>query len=124
MKKDQIMKINIEGKEYEIDINRAKELGLCKETHKKITDFSAGDVFESKSGTRILIIETSYSNTKYNIAGRNGLYLYSNFNETPFNREQMLEYLNGEQMLEYLNDDRKYKFIKNINSDIDALINS
>jgi len=112
MKKDQI-KINIEGTEYEIDINRAKELGLCKETHKKITDFSAGDVFESRNGSRILIIETSYSNTKYNIAGRNGLYLYSDFEETPFNREQMLEYLNS---------DRKYKFIKNINSDIDNLI--
>lgn len=107
------MKIEIEGKEYEIDFNRAKELGLCKEIHEKITDFSAGDVFESKNGTRILIIQTSYSNTKYNIAGRNGLYLYSDFNSQPFSRVEMFEYLNS---------DLKYKFIKNINNDIDTLI--
>jgi hypothetical protein len=108
------MKIEIEGKEYEIDISRAKKLGICKETHKKITDFSVGDVFESEDCLRILIVQSVYSKTKYNIAGRNGLYLYSDFGETPFNQEQMLEYLNNHQ---------KYKFIKNINSDIETLIN-
>jgi len=108
------MKIEIEGKEYEIDINRAKELGICKETPKKITDFSVGDVFESKDYLRILIVHSSYSKTKYNIAGLNGLRLYSDFGENPIGTEQMLEYLNNHQT---------YKFIKNINSDIDSLIN-
>lgn len=104
------MKIEIEGKEYEIDISRAKELGICKET--KITDFSVADVFENKNGSRILIVQSSYSFAKYNIAGLSGLYLFSNFDE-PLSREQMLLFLNN----------REYKFIKNINSDIETLIN-
>jgi hypothetical protein len=107
------MKIEIEGKEYEIDINRAKELGLCKETPKKITDFSVGDVFESKQGSRIIIIQCLYSYSyKYNIAGNYGLYLYSDFGKNPLNQEQMLDFLNKHE----------YKFIKNINSDIETLI--
>jgi hypothetical protein len=106
------MKIEIEGKEYEIDINRAKELGLCKEI--KITDFSVGDVFETKCGSRVLIIRSTYNpyGYKYNIAGNDGLYLYSDFGENPLGREQMLDFLNKHE----------YKFIKNINSDIETLI--
>lgn len=108
------MKIEIEGKEYEIDINRAKELGLCKETHKKITDFSVGDVFESKHDLRIIIIHSTYNpyGHKYNIAGNIGLGLYSDFGENPLGQEQMLDFLNS----------KEYKFIKNITVDIDTLI--
>jgi hypothetical protein len=111
------MKITLENKEYEIDIERAKQLGLCKEVRKEITDINAGDVFEAPWGERVLIVEAvygskSFGTKRYNIAGLDGLELFSDLNSEPLNHEEMMAWLN----------EGKYTFIANINLDVKELI--
>ena len=110
------MKITIENQDYEIDIKRAKELGLCKEVRKEITDINAGDVFEAPWGERVLIVEAvyggkSFGTKRYNIAGH-GLELFSYFGSKPHDYKETMEWLNK----------YKYTFIANINLDVKELI--
>jgi hypothetical protein len=111
------MKITIEEKGYEIDIQRAKELGLCKEVRKEIIDINAGDVFEAPWGERVLIVEVkrgfkSSGSKFYNIAGFDGLEFFSYFGSKPHDYKEMMEWLNK----------YKYTFIANINLDVKELI--
>lgn len=111
------MKITLENQEYEIDIQRAKELGLCKEVAKEITDFNVGDVFECQNGERVLIVQSEHGNksehgARYNIAGLNGLKVFSDFGSSLLNHQQMLKWLR----------DNEYSFVANINDDIEELI--
>lgn len=103
------MKITIEEKEFEIDVERAKELSICKEV-KKIKEIKAGDVFES-DGSRVMIIQPLYGIGKFNIVGINGLKPYSDFEDLQ-TQEEMIELFNSEG----------YTFIANINYDIAELI--
>jgi len=103
------MKIEIEGKEYEIDVERAKELGICKEVQ-KIKDIKAGDVFEDCE-LRVMLIQPIYGFGEFNIAGLNGLLPYRDFNAL-LSREDMIEFLN----------EGGFKFIANINDQINELI--
>lgn len=105
------MKFEHEGKEYEIDLTKAKELGLCKEILKEIKNVQAGDVFKNAFGTKILIVEAIYKNTSYNIAGLCGLRLFSDFRVSPKSKSELLEWLNH----------KKYVFVKNINDEIDDI---
>jgi hypothetical protein len=105
------MKIEFEDNEYEIDVERAIELGICKKARKEITEFRVGDVFENSFDCRLLIVEHMQGGVKYNIAGLNGLILYSDFDE-PLTHSEMLEFLN----------DGEYKFVANINDKIAAMI--
>ena len=108
------MVIKIEGKEFEIDIERAKGLGICKEV-KKVKDIKAGDVFEQFSGflfrQRVMLIQPIYGFGEFNIVGLNGLLPYSDFNAL-MSREDMIEFLN----------EGGFKFIANINDQINELI--
>lgn len=104
------MKIEFENNEYEIDVKRAIELGICKKARKEITEFRVGDVFDC-FGARVLIVEHMHGGDQYNIAGLNGLKLYSDFDE-PLTYSEMLEFLN----------EADYKFVANINDKIAELI--
>lgn len=111
------MKITIEGTSYEIDIQKAKQLGVCKEINAPITNFQVGDVFERASRFRVLIIQGAYNGVDeekgFNIAGRDGLEPYSDFSNTgTVSKQEILEYLNA----------RAYKFVKNINESVKSLI--
>lgn len=117
------MKITLENQEYEIDIERAKQLGLCKEARKQITSFKVGDVFHAPSHSRIVItaVNWCYSgerniNQQYNIVGSYGLNLFSNFGS---DFEKLPTY---EGMLEYLNS-QQFVLIGNINDKVHAAIN-
>ena len=103
------MKIEFENNEYEIDVERAIELGICKKVQ-NVLSFRVGDVFEARGG-RVLIVEHMYGSDQYNIAGLDGLKLYSDFDE-PLTSSEMLEYLN----------ESDYKFVANINDKIAELI--
>jgi hypothetical protein len=105
------MKIEFENNQYEIDVKRAIELGICKKVRKEITDFNVGDVFEGKSGVRVLIIQSKFFSDAYNIAGICGVSLFSNFAE-PLSAKQMFDYLN----------ENGYEFVDNINEQIHDLI--
>jgi hypothetical protein len=111
------MKITIENQDYEIDIKRAKELGLCKEVRKEITDINAGDVFEAPCGERVLIVEAKYGSKSsgsklYNIAGLDGLELFSDFGSKPHYYKETMKWLNRGE----------WTFIANINLDVKELI--
>jgi len=107
--------VTINGQDFTIDLDKAKQLGLLQE-RQLITDLASGDVFESEGGVvRIMIIDAFYDDSdninRFQIAGLNGLQPYSDFEEL----------LDMGDMLDWLND-RKYKFVKNINDKINALI--
>jgi hypothetical protein len=88
----------------------AKEIGICKEVQ-KIKDIKAGDVFDTRFGGRIMLIQPIYGFGEFNIAGLNGLLPYRDFNAL-LSREDMIEFLN----------EGGFKFIANINDQINDLI--
>jgi hypothetical protein len=116
--------LTLDNKEYKVDINKLIELGLIQNTNdsedldSKIEWFEAGDVFRAEF-TSVIIMETSHDASfygkekRYQIAGLNGLKVYSDFPE-PVGFGTILSFLN----------DGDYKFVKNINEDVDKLINS
>jgi hypothetical protein len=112
------MKITIEGTNYEINIEKAKQLGLCTEIRQPIKGFQVGDVFslnEEGSSLRVLIVQSTYGGKKkptYNIAGINGVYLYSDFRDRAVSQTEILKFLN----------ERNFKFLKNINNEIASLV--
>lgn len=121
-------KVIIDGKKYEIDLDQAQKLGLCKPVRQPITRIEAGDIFDSPFSSRILIIQSGYcsngNDAKFSMAGLNGLRPFSDMpkhksrrdyadSETIlFSRAQMIEHLNGLEV----------SFVTNINSEIDKLI--
>jgi hypothetical protein len=106
------MKIEFENKQYEIDVQRAIELGICKKARQEITDFNVGDVFEGANGIRLLIIQPLHWVDGYNIAGLHGVSPYSDFMKPRTHQE----------MINYLNEDEHYVFVANINDQINDLI--
>jgi hypothetical protein len=115
------IKITIEGKEYNIDIEKAKELGVLKvpKVDTTIKSFEVGDVFSSGFDA-ILIVQNGRplisAEQRYNIAGLDGLFLYSDFGSEGVSKEEMLAYLNKGD------DGFGYKFVKNVNSEIETLL--
>ena len=103
------MKMTIEGKEFEIDVERAIELGICKRID-QIEEIEAGDVFEC-SLNRVMIIRPYYGVEEFNIAGIHGAMPFSDFNYA----------MSLGEMIDYLNEN-DYKFVANINDQIDELI--
>ena len=116
--KNKTSKVTIDGKTYNIDLQRAKKLGIIS-PHNEITDFEVGDLFRSENGkVRIIVVETSWNSNRYNIIGCGGFQHYSDFGEEGLSREDMLAYLNGEGD----EDNTKYVFIANLNDEMGELI--
>lgn len=109
--------IQIDGQDFIIDIDRAKELGVVKEN--TIKSFKVGDVFKLASGTRVIIVQNGYGNDRnqrYNIAGNlNTLDLFSDIGEKGFNKREMLQFLNKPNSWQ---PNERTKFIKNVNEDL------
>lgn len=107
--------VNIEGKEFIIDLEKAKSLGVLKED-KIIKDFNVGDMYSITNGYEaIIIVETGWNSCLYNIIGLcDDLSYYSDFGKEGISKEKMLEYLQ-------MNYTTKH-FVKNINSDFKKLV--
>lgn len=101
--------MTIEGKEFEIDVDRAIELGICKLID-QIEEIEAGDVFEC-AHNRVMIIQSLYEVEEYNIAGLYGAKPFNDFKNAQ-SRDEMINYL-----IEH-----NFKFIANINDQIEELI--
>lgn len=117
--------LTLGNKEYKVDLNKLIQLGLIEEnvetleeqepTPHKIETFEVGDVFTSDYVT-VLITQCShldYASGSYQIAGLDGLEVYSDFNK-PIDYSTMLSFLN----------DGDYVFVKNINEGIKKLLNN
>ena len=116
------MKVTIEGKEYEIDIEKAKELGVIKEDN-SIKDFKVGDVFRLHyGGNFIVIIETGYHSfgkERYSFTGLdNVISNYSSFGPEGGTKEDVLKQLNKWKARDAI------VFLKNINEDFKKLLKS
>lgn len=119
------MKIEIDGNKFEIDIERAKELGICYPIG--ITKIKAGDVFERRNVSpeggkfnslrddvqRIMIIQTTHFSKRYTIAGYDGLVPFSDYDRS--------HGLTEEKMIIELNKNN-YEFVANINEEIEDLL--
>jgi hypothetical protein len=117
--------LTLNNKEYKVDVTKLIELGVIEdpdfhnsqEIASKIEWFEVGDVFKMNSGfVNVLIIEAAISasrENKYQIAGLDGLKVYSDF-DRPVDFDTILRFLN----------DGGYEFVKNINKDVASLINS
>jgi len=112
------IKVTIEGKDFTINLEKAKSLGLLEEDT-TIKEFFVGDVFSSGFNP-ILIVQNGWPDTskdpRYNIAGLDGLFLYSDIGSEGASKEEMLKYLNKGD------DGFGYKFVKNVNSEIETLL--
>jgi hypothetical protein len=114
------MKITIEGKEYLIDIDKAKSLGVLKEDT-TIKSFKLGDAFKLDNGNIVVIIETGYDNyrRRYSFTGLcSELQNYSTFGSEGGTEEEVLKQLNKWKIHSGL------VFVKNINEDIAELFKS
>jgi hypothetical protein len=98
------MKITIEGKEFEIDLERAKSLGLCKEVRKPLTEVISGGVYSTlkDNQSNVLVIQTNYTykgERLYQIYGdvlgreRGTLTPFSNCSN-PVDKNELLNFLN------------------------------
>ena len=107
-------KIEIEGKEYSIDIEKAKSMGLLIEQKTRIEDFDVGDLFRLPSDTNIIIVTNGYNfDQMFNIIGlRDGFKMYSDFGRDGLSYDDMLEWLNK----------REAVFVKNLNKDLNKII--
>jgi len=115
------MRITIEDKEYLIDIEKAKELGVLKEDN-SIKSFKVGDAFRFKHGNIIVIIETGFNSPDRRRYSFSGLYdsigNYSTFGSEGGTKEEVLKQLNKWK------DSERIVFVKNINEDFAKLIKS
>ena len=104
-------KVTIEGEDFYIDIDQAQKLGLLKQ-EPFIKDFNVGDLFVTKNGGAIIIVSCGYNSNKYSIAGLFGLTVFSNFGSDGGTKKQILEHLKLVHA----------KFVRNINSDVESLV--
>lgn len=117
--------LTLNNKEYKVNLNKLMQLGVIEDLDtsteedldNKIEWFEVGDVFRSDiEYVSLLILEANYpyedEERLYQIAGLDGLQIYSDFSK-PVGFNAILEFLN----------DGEYKFVKNINADVAKLIN-
>lgn len=115
--------LTLNNKEYKVDLNKLIQLGVVEDLDASTEEdldntiefFEVGDVFRNEYVT-VLILETisPYGDEEclYQLAGLNGLRVYSDF-QSPVGFNTVLEFLN----------DGEYEFVKNINADVAKLIN-
>jgi len=117
------MKIEIEGKKYVIDTEKALSLGVLKED-KVITSFEVGDLYIiDPHDTPVVIVEHGYKYSSTDLKEPK-LYNIIGFNYTLQNYSDFRKGATEEQMIEFLNRQITFgaKFIKNINQDFHALV--
>ncbi len=115
------MKITIENKEFELDVDKALENGVLKSSRVPIVKITPGDVFKTPDGAfaPIILVKPIWSSTfdgidkTYSFVGLDGrLEAYSNHQKL----------MTKEECIAELNRD-KYEFHCNVNKTIEALIN-
>jgi hypothetical protein len=117
------LNITIQGTEYIFDIEKAKSLGVLREDT-TIKTIEVGDLYLLHNCSPLVIVEHGFASVNYgesilyNIIGLwSGLQTYSYF-PCGATREEMLAQLNS------YTKDKALKFIKNINDDFKALVDT
>lgn len=105
--------VKIDGIEYELDLQRAKQMGIIKES-KKINDFEIGDLFIYENTNWFVVVRQGYFSDKYTIIGLDDSFRhFSDCGTDGLSKSQMLGFLNrgGEKI-----------FVKNINEDFTNVV--
>ena len=118
------MKIEFRGNEFELDVEKAIISGSLKPVHRKIVDFTVGDVFvpldKSSGHSKLIVVAGNYTNfpqnRKYIFVGNNGLNPFSVLGKDGVS-------LTFEEVLRYLNQN-KMVLESNINSIVEKYIKS
>jgi hypothetical protein len=109
------MKINLDGKDYELNTEKAIADGYLKLIDPPILTIKPGDVFGNGLVNNLLVVRAIYSeddNRAFQILGI-GVSPNSNF---------FYQFLHSKQeIIDYLNE-KKMKFIRNITKEIEALV--
>lgn len=105
------MKITLEDKEYELNVERAKELNLLKESPH--FPLQVGDVYKAPRYSPMLLIKPFYNDGHYILVGSFGLKPFSNAVHQTLMSEQAVK-----ECLTSIN----AQFSHNINSQVDHLI--
>jgi hypothetical protein len=106
------MNIEINNKQYTIELERALELGILKEC---ITGINVGDVYEYPlGGTRLCFVEAAYSGGRFRIIGLGGFGCFSDglFIGEGATHSETVAWAN----------ERNLKFVRNINVQVSDLI--
>lgn len=110
--------ITIDGKEYEIDITQAIELGATKKKHPKITNFVAGDLFIHPEGLvpNLIVVKIDYNSEVYILMASEPHYSFNVFANSgiykPMFKSELIQYLNNKGM----------KFHSNIVDNFSAMV--
>lgn len=119
------MKVTYEGSEFEINIKKAKSLGLLKEVSKPITSFKVGDTYRLSGGNYVVVVDVGYNceygerDPRYAFAGLDdGMRTYSPFLRQGGTPEDVLKELNNYRV------GSGAVFVKNINEDFKKLLKS
>lgn len=104
------MKIVIDGKEYELNVQEAIDRNLLIPSSVKVTNFNVGDVFASEKHSQVVVIKPIWSSPisnhnripTYGFVGNRGNFVsYSNINLTRlFTYDEVIAYIN-ENKLEF-----------------------
>ncbi len=84
-------KVNIDGKEYKIDLEQAKNLGIIKEVN--TTDVQSGDLFYSPSWGNMLIVQLALDGQYFFLGGHSNKALPWEHSYM-MTRTEMVEWLN------------------------------
>ncbi len=105
------MKLEIEGKEYDLNITAAKTFGCLTKLHDPIEDFKVGDVFKGEYTAYIVILPYGWYNEfdrnaeeRFFFGGNCG-FILSPFSTPHMNRQGVINYLR----------EHNARFIKNVN---------
>lgn len=119
-----LQKVNINGKDYDLDVTKAIELGILHKTRKVIKEFHVGDLFRyGEDATRndllMLVIQVGidpadgqqrYALLGSGISGLSPWFLNGNKYALPYN--EMIDYLNSSP----------YTFIKSIGKEFNQFL--
>lgn len=107
--------INIDGETYLIDFERAKNLGLISPKREPISSIKEGDLF-STPHVSVIVVRGGYNSSKWNImrADCGGFRYFSDFDASGISEDDLIAWLNN----------RHYKFVTNLNSALEGLVES
>ena len=88
------MKLNIDGKEYELNTKRAEELGVLKEIKPKIVSVNPGDQFRYKDYEICTVIQLSHEDTPLYVLGGVDNTSHYAFALEPVGMARFVNYLN------------------------------
>lgn len=110
--------ITIDGKDYEIDIAKAIELGAAKKKRARITNVTSGDLFIHPKGItlNLIVVRVDYNHELYILMASEPDYRFNVFSNNGINKPT-----SKAEIIQYLND-KEMEFHSNIGDNFSAMV--